>query len=36
MKGSIHVYKVKEKLNRTSPARRSKFDASKLNAPMIR
>ena len=32
MKGSIHVGKVKEKLDRTSPPRRSE---GKLNAPMI-
>ena len=34
MKGFIHVCKVKEKLDRTSPPRRSEF--GKLNAPMIR
>ena len=34
--GSIHVCKVKEKLDRTSPLRRSEFDVSKLNAPIIR
>ena len=34
MKGSIHVCKVKEQLDRTSPPRRS--EAGKLNAPMIR
>ena len=36
MKGSIHVCKVKEKLDRTSPPRRREFDVGKLNAHMIR
>ena len=36
MKGSIHVCKVKEKLDRTSPPRQSEFDVGKLNASMIR
>ena len=36
MKGSIPVCKVNEKLDRTSPPRRSEFDVGKLNAPMIR
>ena len=37
MKGSIHVFKakVKEKLDRTSPPRRSEFNIGKLNAFMI-
>ena len=34
MKGSIHVCKVKEKLDRTSSPQLSEVD--KLNAPMIR
>ena len=33
MKGSIHVCRVKEKLDRTSPPRLS--EVGKLNAPMI-
>ena len=36
MKGSIHVGKVKEKLDPTSPSRRSEFEVGKLNAPIIR
>ena len=36
MKGSIHVCKVKEKLDRTSLPRRSEFDVGKLNTSMIR
>ena len=35
MKGSIHICKVKEKLDHTSPSRQSE-DVGKLNAPMIR
>ena len=34
MKGSIHVCKVKEKLDRTSLCL-DEVDVSKLNAPMI-
>ena len=36
MKVFIHVGKVKEKLDRTLPPRRSEFEVGKLNAPMIR
>ena len=36
MKGSIHVCKVKEKLDHTLPPRRNEFDVGKLNVPMIR
>ena len=36
MKGSIHVGKVKEKLDRTFSPRRSDVDVGKLNASMIR
>ena len=36
MKGSIHICKVKEKLDHTLPPRRSEFDVAKLNAFMIR
>ena len=32
MKGSIHVCKVKEKLDHTSPPRRSESVVGKLNA----
>ena len=35
MKGFIHVCKVKERLDRTSPPMRS-FEVGKLNAPIIR
>ena len=36
MKGSIHVCKVKETLDRTSSPRGREFDVGKLNAPVIR
>ena len=36
MNEPIHVHKVKEKLDRTSPPWLSEFDVGKLNASMIR